>query len=107
MKKITTHRRLFNTQSIHQINNYLNQPIDKQIKKSKSQEDLKKPYLPFFCPITKTIRDNETIRDILIYDSSNQTKPRFSWYNPDDGMIPNNWFEEGIKADLSYYYNYK
>lgn len=105
MKKLSTYKKQLNIQSINKMNRCLTKAMDKQIKKSKSQEDLNIHYLPFFCPITKKIRDNETIRDILIYNSSNQIKPRFSWYNPDEGMIPKNWFEEGIKSDLSYYYN--
>ena len=88
------------------INKIFTRTFEKHKKKSKSAEDLKIPYVPFICPITKRIRDDETVRDILIYNPSNQIKPKLSWYNPNfDEMIPTNWFEEGIKADLNYYFN--
>lgn len=76
----------------------------KKIKKSKSSEDLYVPTLPFFCPITKSLRDNEKVREVLVFDSSNQKPPRLSWYNPNDDMIPINWFVDGVYADLQYYF---
>ena len=105
MKKISTFRNKINIKSTNNINKVFTRTFEKHIKKSKSAEDLKIPYVPFFCPITKKIRDDETVRDILIYNHSNQIKPKLSWYNPNDEMIPTNWFEDGIKADLNYYFN--
>ena len=105
MKKISTFRNKINIKSTNNINKVFTRTFEKNIKKSKSAEDLNIPYVPFFCPITKKIRDDETVRDILIYNHSNQIKPKLSWYNPNDEMIPTNWFEEGIKADFNYYFN--
>ena len=76
-----------------------------KMKKSKSQEGLYVPDVPFFCPITKHVRDNETVRSVLVYDRDKAVAPRMSWYTPDEGIVPNNWFLEGIYGDLSYYFD--
>ncbi len=90
---------------LSQINHTLNTNTKvKKMKKSKSSEDLYVPELPFFCPIAKSVRDNEKVRDILVHNGD-VTKPRLSWYEPTDGLIPTNWFEDGICADLDYYFN--
>lgn len=104
MKKIASFKKQISIQSNSSFNKAFIKSVDKMLKKSKSSEDLNKPYIPFFCPLTKKIRDNEKIRDMLIYDGSNQIQPRLSWYSPNDEMIPSDWFEEGIKADLNYYF---
>jgi len=65
------------------------------------------PHVPAMCPMAKLARDNETVREVLVYDEEKQknVKPRLSWYHPDDTMVPRGWFSEGIMADLKYYYS--
>lgn len=106
-------RRAFATKSrqkfdLSQINNTVSYNNDKltKMKKSKSSEELFVPSLPFFCPIAKSLRDNEKVRKILVCDDdADSVKPRLTWYEPTDGIIPTNWFEDGIHADLDYYFN--
>ena len=76
-----------------------------KMKKSKSSENLYIPQVPFFCPLTKKIRDNDYVREVLIHDENKQIKPRLTWYDPNDEMIPTDWFMDGIYADLDYYFN--
>lgn len=72
--------------------------------KSKSNSDLYVPHVPFFCPVTKSVRDSEKVRDMLVADTSNLPKPRMTWYDPSDGMVPTDWFTDGIYADYEYYF---
>lgn len=76
-----------------------------KMKKSKSSENLYIPQVPFFCPLTKQLRDNEYVREVLIYDENKKVKPRLTWYEPNDKMIPTDWFVDGIYSDLDYYFN--
>lgn len=63
------------------------------------------PHVPAICPVAKMARDNETVREVLVYNSEKPAvKPRMSWYHPDDTMVPRGWFSDGIMADLKYYY---
>eukprot|EP00959_Pyramimonas_sp_CCMP1952_P051930 1085396-Pyramimonas_sp.AAC.1 len=64
------------------------------------------PRVPAVCPLSKLARDNETVREVLVYDQTKDSiKPRMSWYHPDDTMVPRGWFKDGIMADLQYYYS--
>lgn len=81
MKRVLTiqSRKNFN---LSQVNSsvHLTYTIGSKMKKSKSSEELYVPNVPFFCPVTKKIRDNERIRDILVFDENQEVKPpRFSW----------------------------
>ena len=34
-----------------------------------------------------------------------KVKPRLSWYDPyDKTWVPNNWFQDGLAADMKYYF---
>ena len=41
-----------------------------KMKKSKSSENLYIPQVPFFCPLTKRIRYNDYVREVLIHDEN-------------------------------------
>ena len=63
------------------------------------------PNIPKVLPITRMIRDNTFIRDVLIYDENKRVVPRLSWYDPHDkSWIPKNWFQDGLAADMKYYF---
>ena len=52
------------------------------------------------------VRDNMFIRDVLIYDENKRKQPRMSWYDPSDkSWIPDNWFHDGLVADMKYYFS--
>ena len=57
--------------------------------------------LPFFLQLTKSFANNENIQNTLA--SSEKIRPRLSWYNPNDGMVPENWFKDGLLNDILYY----
>lgn len=71
---------------------------------TKSNSDLYVPHVPFFCLVTKSVRDSEKMHDMLVVDTSNLPKPRTTWYDPRDGMVPTDWFTDGIYADYEYYF---
>eukprot|EP00854_Cymbomonas_tetramitiformis_P012615 gene12615-14911_t len=96
------------------IGNFMG-PIADAIAESSKQNDNKMkttsagslfvPNVPHVLPVTRIIRDNQFIREVLIYDdSAPQVKPRLSWYHPDDTMVPRGWFSEGLVADYTYYF---
>lgn len=64
MKNISTFRNKINIKSTNNINKIFTRTFEKHIKKSKSAEDLKIPYVPFFCPITKK---SEMTKGYVIY----------------------------------------
>lgn len=106
MKRIVQSMKHFDTCLLQtSINNGSVMSSCVKMKKSKSSENLYIPQVPFFCPVTKKLRDNELVREILIYDKSKPIKPRLTWYDPNDNIIPNNWFVDGICSDLDYYFN--
>jgi hypothetical protein len=65
------------------------------------------PKVPVLCPLSKLVRDNDIVREVLVFnqEKDGDIKPRMSWYHPDDTMIPRGWFKEGIMADFQYYYS--
>lgn len=83
----------------------LNTTKNVKIKKNKSSDNLYVPQVPFFCPLTKQLRDNEYVRDVLVHDNTKHVKPRLTWYNPNGEIIPTDWFIDGIYSDLQYYFN--
>lgn len=77
-----------------------------KMKESESLDNLYIPQVPIFCPLTKKIRDNEFVRETLVHDDTDKPiKPRLTWYDPNEGIIPTDWFEDGICSDLDYYFN--
>lgn len=70
-----------------------------------NENDIYVPEIPHVLPITRMARKNEFLRDVLVYDEKKKVKPRLSWYDPyDKSWVPKNWFEDGLKADMSYYF---
>lgn len=63
------------------------------------------PDVPLFCPVSRWASNSEVLRQVLVVDAEKEPlKPRMSWYHPDDRMIPRGWFNEGIVADMHYYF---
>lgn len=63
------------------------------------------PSIPHVLPVTRMVRDNDKIRDVLVFDEKKRMKPRLSWYDPyDTTWVPNGWFTDGIRADMDYYF---
>lgn len=66
------------------------------------------PNIPYILPVSRMVRDNMFIRDVLIYDENKRKQPRMSWYDPSDkSWIPDNWFHDGLVADMKYYFSKK
>jgi len=64
------------------------------------------PEVPHLLPVTRLLRDNALLRDMLVYDANKPAvKPRLSWYHPDDTMVPRGWFQEGLMMDFEYYFS--
>ena len=64
-----------------------------------------RPKNPHALPISRMAKDNAFLRDVLIYDEKKKVKPRLSWYDPyDKTWVPNNWFQDGLAADMKYYF---
>lgn len=61
------------------------------------------PHVPEFLPVTSWIRNSASLRESFVCDKNTRYKPRMSWYNPNDGMIPSDWWTQGFLADLAYY----
>ena len=78
-----------------------------KLQKQKAQQngDIYVPKIPRALPITRMVKDNAFLRDVLIYDEKKKVKPRLSWYDPyDKTWVPNNWFQDGLAADMKYYF---
>ena len=42
---------------------------------------------------------------LVIYDENKRVVPCLSWYDPHDkSWIPKNWFQDGLAADMKYYF---
>lgn len=68
-------------------------------------EQIYEPSIPHVLPVTRLFMENETIRDVLIFDETKRQKPRLSWYNPyDTTWAPTDWFSDGLMADMKYYF---
>ena len=66
------------------------------------------PKIPYIFPVTRMVRDNTFVRDVLIYDETKKIHPRLSRYDPNDkSRIPKNWFQDGLVADIEYYFSKK
>ena len=66
------------------------------------------PKIPHIFPVTRMVRDNMFVRDVLIYDETKKIQPRLSWYDPlDKSWVPNNWFQDGLVSDMKYYFSKK
>eukprot|EP01025_Chloroclados_australasicus_P063024 TRINITY_DN830_c0_g1_i7.p2 TRINITY_DN830_c0_g1~~TRINITY_DN830_c0_g1_i7.p2 ORF type:complete len:273 (-),score=25.96 TRINITY_DN830_c0_g1_i7:381-1199(-) len=61
------------------------------------------PKVPHMLPFTSWFRNNEAMRQSFVCNKDTRCKPRLSWYNPNDGMVPSGWLTEGLLADLAYY----
>lgn len=60
--------------------------------------------VPSFLPFTSWAAASPTVQATLIADDpKTRPKARLSWYHPDDGMVPRDWFSGGLLADLAYY----
>ena len=77
----------------------------KQQQQQLKNEDIYVPKIPHALPITRMAKDSAFLRDVLIYDEKKKVKPRLSWYDPyDKTWVPNNWFQDGLAADMKYYF---
>lgn len=47
--------------------------------------------------------NNVALRSSFVCDKTTAMRPRMSWYNPNDGMVPSKWLTEGFLADMAYY----
>merc|ERR1712144_98289 len=56
--------------------------------------------LPFTSAFAKTKAFKSTF---VVDDDKSKRRTRLSWYNPNDGMVPRNWFRDGLVADLHWY----
>ena len=67
------------------------------------------PDIPVFLCATRLARDSPYLRSVLVHDErAPRTKPRLSWYDArDDSWVPRGWFDDGLKADLEYYFGEK
>jgi len=53
-------------------------------------------------PVTSYVAKN--LRSTFVVDSDkSKRRTRLSWYNPNDGMVPANWFKDGLIADMHWY----
>ncbi|CAL6433995.1 unnamed protein product [Bathycoccus prasinos] len=76
-----------------------------QQKTTQQNGDIYVPKIPHALPISRMAKDNAFLRDVLIYDEKKKVKPRLSWYDPyDKTWVPNNWFQDGLAADMKYYF---
>jgi len=64
------------------------------------------PDIPAFLCAARMARDSEYVRSVLVHDERKpRMKPRLSWYDATDASwVPRGWYEDGIKADLRYYF---
>ena len=64
------------------------------------------PDIPVFLCAARMARDSAYVRSVLVHDERKpRMKPRLSWYDATDASwAPRGWFEDGIKADLRYYF---
>lgn len=64
------------------------------------------PDIPAFLCAARMARDSPYVRSVLVHDERKpRMKPRLSWYDATDASwVPRGWFEDGIKADLRYYF---
>ena len=76
-----------------------------QQKITQQNGDIYVPKIPHALPISRMAKDNAFLRDVLIYDEKKKVKPRLSWYDPyDKTWGPNNWLQDGLAADMKYYF---
>lgn len=62
------------------------------------------PYIPHILPFTRWAAHNESFRSTFVVDDPKlRKKARLSWYHPDDTMVPRDWFQGGLLADIKYY----
>merc|ERR1711977_645768 len=57
-------------------------------------------HLPFTSAFAKPKAFKSTF---VVDDDKSKRRTRLSWYNPNDGMVPRNWFRDGLVADLHWY----
>ena len=64
------------------------------------------PDIPAFLCAARMARDSAYVRSVLVHDERKpRVRPRLSWYDATDASwAPRGWFEDGIKADLRYYF---
>ena len=64
------------------------------------------PDIPAFLCAARMARDSPYVRSVLVHDERKpRMKPRLSWYDATDASwVPRGWYEDGIKADLRYYF---
>lgn len=76
---------------------------------SDARGDVYVPDIPVFLCATRLARDSPYVRSVLVHDErAPRTKPRLSWYDArDDSWVPRGWFDDGLKADLEYYFGEK
>ena len=69
-------------------------------------DELYVPDIPVFLCAARMARDSAYVRSVLVHDERKpRMKPRLSWYDATDASwAPRGWFEDGIKADLRYYF---
>ena len=74
-------------------------------KQEGAPDKIYEPNLPHLLPVSRLMMQNDTIRDMLIFDETKRQKPRLSWYNPyDTTWAPTDWFSDGIMADMHHYF---
>jgi hypothetical protein len=63
------------------------------------------PAVPHFLPFTRWAAHSESFRATFVTDDDPKLrkKARLSWYHPDDSMVPRDWFQAGLLADIKYY----
>lgn len=73
-----------------------------QTKPRKIKQVMEPPEIPHFLPLSRWAAKNPQIRETLIVEEK-RTRPRLSWYHPDDTMVPRGWLKKGLLEDIFYY----